>query len=82
MPTTRIEIEQVENSRWVAEVEVGGLAVRRSNEAGSSFADIIAAVQESYYEQRPDERPEPKLEAALKPKPKSSAFAITESALD
>lgn len=57
MPLSRIEIEQVDYNRWVAEVEVGGLMAKRFNASGTTFPEIIERVQAIYYEARPSEEP-------------------------
>ncbi len=48
MPLSRIEIEQTAADRWVAEVEVGGLIARRATVRGSSFEEVMIAVEDAY----------------------------------
>jgi hypothetical protein len=48
MPLTRIEIEQIEQTRWVAEVEVGGMTARRITVRGGSFEEIMIGVEDAY----------------------------------
>lgn len=61
MPLSRIEIEQVEASRWVAEIEAGGKPggppFKRLNLAAQSFLDIMAAVFAVYFAQVPEDKP-------------------------
>src|SRR5712691_4368588 len=52
MPFARFEIEQIEDQRWHAEVEAGGLPggpnFRRVHLNGESFEAIMAAVTQAY----------------------------------
>ena len=77
MPTTRIEIEELELSRWVAEVELGGLSARRVNVAANSFYDLMNSIAQVFYENRPEANPkfgqEPKVKASAEPKPSAPA---------
>jgi len=61
MPLARIEIEQVEADRWVAEVEAGGQPgappFRRRTVSAQTPAAILAAVAAVYYEQAPAAAP-------------------------
>ena len=55
MPTTRIEIENYNNA-FHAEVELAGISARRVGLNAPTFPEIIAKIEETYYEFRPDER--------------------------
>ena len=44
MAFARIEIEQLERDRWVAEVELGGLIARRRRVTAHDFHQVIAQV--------------------------------------
>lgn len=48
MSLARIEIQQHEFAKWVAEVEVGGLVARREVVRGSSFEEIMIAIEDQY----------------------------------
>jgi hypothetical protein len=48
MPLTRIEIEQIEHTRWVAEVEVGGMTARRVVVRGGSFEEILIGIEDAW----------------------------------
>lgn len=68
MPLARLEIEQIEGNRWVAEVEAGGFVGQRNFEHrrlhATSYADIMAKVAEFYYRQVPPAMPEPEATSA------------------
>ena len=57
MPLARIEIEQVEGNRWVAEVEAGGFPggpnFKRAHLSALSYEDIMGQVSAAYYAQVP-----------------------------
>jgi hypothetical protein len=57
MPLTRIEIEQIEQTRWVAEVEVGGMTARRVTVRGGSFEEIMIGVEDAYRAHVPVRKP-------------------------
>lgn len=48
MTLARIEIEQIEAARWVAEVEVGGLVAKRRRVVASNFDALIDVVAATY----------------------------------
>jgi hypothetical protein len=53
MPHTKIEIEEIEKDRWVAEVEVGGLQARRQRLTARSDVEILLAVAEALHQMTP-----------------------------
>lgn len=59
MPTTRIEIENIRNDAWLAEVEFGGITAFRVNLKAETFHEvmdkIVAAYEEKTGERRLDE---------------------------
>lgn len=61
MPSAHIEFEQHSGDRWAGEVEAGGQPggppFKRSVVAAHSFAAMMDAVAERYYEQVPGDRP-------------------------
>lgn len=60
MPRCRIEIEELEPKRWVAEVEIGGSTARRLPPVrAQGFAQMLEAIAEAYYTHMPQERPVP-----------------------
>jgi hypothetical protein len=48
MPLTVISIEQIEHTRWVAEVEVGGMTARRVVVRGGSFEEIMIGIEDAW----------------------------------
>jgi hypothetical protein len=57
MPLTRLELEEREVGRWVAEIEIGGVAAKFKALNGTSFEEIWDAVRNAYYTDRPNEKP-------------------------
>lgn len=61
MPLARGSWEQIEGSRFVAEIEAGGMVGQRNFEHrrlnATSFEDIMAAMAEFYYRQVPPKMP-------------------------
>lgn len=75
MPLTRIEIEQLEGRRWVAEAEYGGLSVKRVVLRGHDFHEIMADLIRAHDElaeaqrQRDADRAAAAAQEAPEPKP-------------
>jgi len=64
MPLARIEIEQIEATRWVAEVEIGGFMSKRTRVTGDDYQGIMGAVIEAYDGLLSQQMPRPKPESA------------------
>lgn len=82
MPQTRIEIEQVEGNRWVAEVEAGGKPggppFKRQPLTAGSFMAMMSSVCAAYYAQVPDDKlaePQPQPAPAARPAPALASTA-------
>jgi hypothetical protein len=59
MPLAKIEIEQIEGNRWVAEVEAGGFNIRRERVTAGSFDDVVSSVIDKYREMMPEDQKTP-----------------------
>lgn len=59
MPLTRIEVEQLSGTRWVAEVEIGGISARRRHIVGQDFDDVMTQIYETYRAHYPEDQTTP-----------------------
>jgi hypothetical protein len=59
MPLCRIELECINDNRWVGEIEVGGLIARRARVTADTLRDALVQVAERYGEFVPAAEREP-----------------------
>ena len=74
MPLARVEIEQIESHRWVAEVEIGGFMAKRRRVTATDWDSIMAAVVETHDALMAERAPK-KTAHAPKPAPAPEAEA-------
>ena len=78
MPTTRIEIENA-NGKWVANVEVGGIAARRYADAKPTFIEAMKFVWDTIKERQPEAIGGAKTPPVLMQQPTAPAPVIAEA---